>query len=406
VRVRRSFDEDVEAAERESVFSVPAASQESLRARVLECYKLANPEKVRSGEASRLLGKYRGQEALLLRRIQHKYGLEALRGKAWALMGETWETVSMRLTAADGALRYRTRDESFSLDAKCCLVEVPPSRDTTTTLGGGGKGSIAAAAAEGPPTSPLAAAAGLGASSSKVGLVVASVGASRLFRFASTAERDAWSLELRKTRAFFDRVENERRVKAANERNHELALAASRESAEEEASWRRHREKHLAVEMARAAALSQLDDDKPHHHHSLDALCASLEADVDEALVCVAQANDLAAKKNNDAAAFEAYLASVAAFVNVKVTVEQLPTDRRPESHVLALVDRGTTDCKNAAATLLEQRKRRAEPPPSPLDDDADASNATIETNDTPHTPVALPVPAAISKIIVDADDL
>ena len=356
--------------------TVSTSSREGLRARILECYRECNPGKYRSGEASKLIAKYRGQEALLLRRIQHKYSLVVLEGTAWTLREGRWEQVELRLTASDGYLRS-LRGKFEPIDAKMCVVEMSNS------------------------------------ATGKHGLVVASVGVSRNFRFASPAERDAWALELRKTRAFFEKVNEEQQIRAENERNHHLALQASVETAQADKKKRVKAEQDLATEIARAAALSQLhdydssqspppsaDDGQAHRRTKKDssaqkkiktpdgldiaALCASLEADVDEALVCTAQANDLTAK-NDPAAAFEAYLASVAAFVNVKVTVAKLPPEHRPEPHVLKLVDRGTRDCKNAAATLL--------------------AKASPRQPDPPHTDTVA-VPAAINKIIVDADDL
>ena len=390
-----------EGDSQEVLFKVAASARESLRSRILDCYGICNPAKVRSGEAERLVRKYEGQEGLLLRRVQHKYGLDVVQcRKCWvwskAKAGDKaeWTLAELTLNAGDGLLRIERRgkrsdrsDRESScqqLDAKKCVVEISDSEHF-----------------EKKPTTKMH------------GLIVAAVGVSRLFCFETAAERDAMSLELRKTRAFFDRIESEQRVRAENARNEELALRASMDSAQDDARQRRKRRDEDATELARAAAFSQLPADRSL---SIAALCASLEADVDEALVFAAQADDLA-KKNDAKNAFDAYLKSVAAFMKVKVTVEKLPPEHRPEAPVVALVDRGTRDCKHAAATLLDRSTSQKYPR---SEEDSSASSDSPHEAPDPEGVGIRPgiasidrtsdglarLPPVVDKLIVDTEDL
>merc|ERR1719310_1662927 len=96
-------------------------AQDDVRA----CYLSANPEKLASGEVEALLKKYAGQEALLLQRVRHRYGLSVISARV-SKRGEVgrasqWSAVDVDLRA-DGCLRWAavgTREKG-SIDVREC----------------------------------------------------------------------------------------------------------------------------------------------------------------------------------------------------------------------------------------------------------------------------------------------
>lgn len=376
-----------------------AALQREIRA----VYQEVNPDKLSSGEVDRLLHKYRGQERLLLRRVQFHYGLVVLSGRLWrrddALL--TWRLVRASLRA-DGLLRWSfenpagSRTDGDDMDVRMCAVD---EWDTATA----GR--------------PLAFAVFATSKSDVEGVLGGDPGSACRSSLVAAAETHEdyrrWVDALRETNEFFEKLRYERNCQKEEEQNELEALRESEREYKLEQERRLYAEKQHAIDTLRAAAMSRTDSHAPQYIASLEEKCeltpveiaaklgAEFEAALDEALFATSNATDAAAA-GNTRAAHKAYCDAVAAFLEAKIRVEQMLPQERPEQQVLLFIDERTEQCKSAADSLWQRHKQRFRAQSG----QTKANPCLHELDDAPRLDMPRAVPAALEKLILDADDL
>lgn len=375
-----------------------AALQREIRA----VYQEVNPEKLSSGEVDRLLQKYRGQERLLLRRVQFRYGLVVLSGRLWRRDdGLTWRLVRASLRA-DGLLRWSfenpagSRTDGDDMDVRMCAVD---EWDT---------------AAAGRPLAFAVFATNESDVEAVLGGDPGSACGSSLVAAAETSDdKRRWVEALRETNDFFEKLRYERKCQKEEEQNELEALRESEREFKLEQERRLHAEMQQAIDTLRAAAISRIESQAPKGIGSIEEKCeltpaeltaklgAELETALDDALFATSTASDAAAA-GDTRAAHRAYCEAVAALVEAKVRIEQMGPEERPEEQVLLFIDSRSEQCKSAADGLWQRHKQRLRAQVGKTK----ASPALHEFDNAPRLDMPRAIPAALEKLVLDADDL
>ena len=336
-------------------------AQDDVRA----CYLSANPEKLASGEVEALLKKYAGQEALLLQRVRHRYGLSVISARMYK-RGEVgrasqWSAVDVDLRA-DGCLRWAAvgSREKGSIDVREGRADAWDKRTA---------GRIGAFCVFGSSIEEEA---------KDMKLTLAC---------STDEDRDAWVAEVMSLRRFFKRLHRERACQAEEAKAVEEAMKVSQSTAEQDQQRHLEYERRLREEEERALQLSQEEKRTEDAERSRPQTLAGLEASLDDALRHTAEGRDHESREDWRAA-HGSYKKAVAAFVQAKRAVAGMPGDQRPEDAVLELIASGTAQCKEAA-DACRQRGRSAALGAVPLLD----------------APRRHPV-EELEKVVLDADDV
>ena len=336
-------------------------AQDDVRA----CYLSANPEKLASGEVEALLKKYAGQEALLLQRVRHRYGLSVISARMYK-RGEVgrasqWSAVDVDLRA-DGCLRWAAvgSREKGSIDVREGRADAWDKRTA---------GRIGAFCVFGSSIEEEA---------KDMKLTLAC---------STNEDRAAWVAEVMSLRRFFKRLHRERACQAEEAKAVEEAMKVSQSTAEQDQQRHLEYERRLREEEERALQLSQEEKRTEDAERSRPQTLAGLEASLDDALRHTAEGRDHESREDWRAA-HGAYKSAVAAFVQAKRAVAGMPGDQRPEDAVLELIASGTAQCKEAA-DACRQRGRSAALGAVPLLD----------------APRRHPV-EELEKVVLDADDV
>lgn len=362
--------------------TVNSREAEALQEEIRSIYRECNPEKVEKGEVDSLLQKYKGQESLLLRRVQYHYGLVVMTGRLWRRDENVWRRVKASLRA-DGLLRWTSDKGGEDMDVRKCAVD---EWDAGTA---GRKLAFAVFATSDQGTKLLVAAA------------------------ESPEAKRQWIRCFVDTNDFFAKLRHERQC----QREEEIAeLEARRESERTlklEEARRQAAQAQADLDTLRATARSKLETTRSSvedadggvvtGEEAVMKLKAELEAALDDALFATNKAADAEANgKFRDAHA--AYRDAVAAYLEAKLRVEAMQTHDRPERQVLVLIDDGSEQCKRSADAL---RARHAQQLLQAEREEKEAQqDVPHDFTATPLLDVPRPVPAAIEKLILDADDL
>lgn len=422
--------------------------QAQLQREIRAVYSKINPSKIESGEVDSLLTKYRGEEGLLLRRVQYHYGLVVISGRLWRRdeASMTWRRVRAILRA-DGLLHWSFEKpggssgdgEGEDMDVRFCAVDEWDKKDAGRPL------AFAVFSSSENVDAVLTGHAG----TTRKSLLVAAA--------ENADEKRRWIEALSETAEFFSKLRHERECQSQEELAQIEAMRESERAFKIEQERRKEIEAQAALDTLRAAARSRLEQ-RPSFASEDDSECeekgltqaeltaklgAELEAALDDALFATSAAAD--AESSGDArAAHHAYRDAVSAFLVAKTRIETMRPHERPERQVLVLIDEGSEQCKSNADALRsqhrqhallqsqqrQQSRRREQKPPS--EDSGDVSRRNQHFAPTPHLAEseefvdeddyeappfhdldAVPrldnpqnVPAGIEKLIIDTDDL